>query len=196
MSVLERIESLYLWHGRRVCEHLCGEPFTVLEHALQTAQLAEWDDAGDAMIAAAFLHDVGQLLPLPPGADRVDDIHELRAVSFLAESFAADVLEPIRLHVQAKRYLVARDSRYEAGLTPASAHALAVQGGAMTAFEARLFEELPFAADAVQLRLYDDRAKVPGRKTPPLAYFLDLLEAYEGRRGQGPRIAIASLSVA
>ena len=96
MSVLERIESLYLWHGRRVCEHLCGEPFTVLEHALQTAQLAEWDDAGDA----------------------------------------------------------------------------------------------------VQLRLYDDRAKVPGRKTPPLAYFLDLLEAYEGRRGQGPRIAIASLSVA
>lgn len=196
MSVLERIESLYLWHGRRVCEYLGGTPFTVLDHALQTAQLAEWDDAGDAMIAAAFLHDIGQLLPLPPGADRVDDVHELRAVSFLAESFEADVLEPIRLHVQAKRYLVARDPRYEAGLTPSSAHALAVQGGAMTAFEARLFEELPFAADAVQLRLYDDRAKVPGRKTPPLAYVLGLLEAYECRRAAGPRIAIASLSVA
>ena len=196
MTVLERIESLYLWHGRRVGEYLGGEPFTVLDHALQAAQLAEWDDAGEAMIAAAFLHDIGQLLPLPPGADRVDDVHELRAVSFLAESFGADVLEPIRLHVQAKRYLVARDPRYEAGLTPASAHALAVQGGAMTAFEARLFEELPFAADAVQLRLYDDRAKVPGRRTPSLPYYLGLLEAYALRRSTGERVQIAALSIA
>ena len=196
MSVLERIESLYLYRGRRVCEEIDGAPFSVLEHALQTAQLADWDDAGGAMIAAAFLHDIGQLLPLPPGADRVDDVHELRAVSFLAEQFGSDVLEPIRLHVQAKRYLVCRDATYARNLSAASTHGLALQGGPMTPFEAALFEERPFAADAVQLRLYDDRAKRPGRRTPPLAYYLGLLEEHERKRLAGPRIAIDSLSTA
>ena len=196
MSVMERIESLYLCRGRRVCEEIGGTPLSVLEHALQTAQLAEWDDAGEAMIAAAFLHDIGQLLPLPPGADRVDDVHELRAVSFLAEQFASDVLEPVRLHVQAKRYLVCRDAGYARHLSDASALELALQGGPMTPYEATLFEELPFAADAVQLRLYDDRAKVPGRRTPPLAYYLGLLEERERERRAGPRITIASLSAA
>ena len=196
MSVMERIESLYLYRGRQICEDIEGESVSLLEHVLQTAQLAEWDDAGEAMISAAFLHDIGQLLPLPPGADRVDDVHELRAVSFLAEAFASEVLEPIRLHVQAKRYLAGRDPRYAARLSPASARGLATHGGPMTPFEARLFEELPFAAEAVQLRLYDDRAKTPGRRTPPLDYYLGLLESYELRRSAGRRIQIASLSVA
>ena len=46
----------------------------------------------------------------------------------------------------------------------------------MTPFEVRLFERLPFAADAVQLRRYDDRAKQPGKRTPPLRHFLDTLD--------------------
>jgi len=196
MSVMERIESLYLHRGRQMCEDIDGESLSLVEHVLQTAQLAERDDAGKAMITAAFLHDIGQLLPLPPGADRVDDVHELRAVSFLAEAFASDVLEPIRLHVQAKRYLAGRDPSYIARLSPASARGLATHGGPMTAFEARLFEELPCAAEAVQLRLYDDRAKVPGQCTPPLDHYLGLLEGYALRRSRGGRAEIAPLSVA
>ncbi len=182
MSIVERIESLFLWRGRRPYEGLLLEPVSVLEHALQAAQLAEWDDAADGLVIAALLHDIGQLLPLPPGADAIDDVHELRGVAFLAEAFGAEVLEPIRLHVQAKRYLVARHPGYEMRLSAASARALALQGGSMTPFEVRLFEELPFAADAVQLRLYDDRADAPGKRTPPLRYFLDKLEDVIGHR--------------
>lgn len=66
----------------------------------------------------------------------------------------------------------------------------------MTPFEARLFEELPCAAEALPLRLCDERAEVPGRRTPPLAYDLGPLEGYDLRRNTGWRIEIASLSVA
>ncbi len=196
MSVIERIESLFLWRGRRAYEGEMLEPVSVLEHSLQAAQLAEWDDAGDALVIAAFLHDVGQLLPLPPGADHVDDVHELRAVSFLAEAFGAEVLEPIRLHVQAKRYLVARGPGYEMQLSPASAYTLGLQGGPMMPDEASLFEELPFAADAVQLRLYDDRAKQPGKRTPPLTYFLAKVEGFTQRGDYGAHLQIGALSAA
>lgn len=176
MSIVERIESLYLWRGRRPYENGLHESVSVLEHGLQAAELAECDAAADTLVAAAFLHDIGQLLPLPPGADAIDDVHELRGVAYLAEAFGSEVLEPIRLHVQAKRYLVARGPGYEVQLSPASARDLALQGGPMTPFEVRLFEELPFAADAVQLRLYDDRARQPRRKTPSLRHFLDRLD--------------------
>ena len=178
MSIIERIESLYLWRGRRPYEMELLEPISVLEHSLQAAQMAEWDDAAQALVAATFLHDIGRLLPLPPGADVIDDVHELRGVAFLAEAFEAEVIEPIRLHVQARRYLVARGAGYEVQLSPASAHALSLQGGPMTDFEVRLFLELPFAADAIQLRLYDDGARHPGKRTPPLRYFLDKLDKF------------------
>ncbi|HEX4235891.1 MAG TPA: phosphohydrolase [Caldimonas sp.] len=173
MTILERIEALYLWRGRRPCEPGLAKPVSVLEHSLQAAELAEWDDAGHTMIAAALLHDIGRLLPLPPGADDIDDVHELRAVAYLSEGFGASVLEPIRLHVQAKRYLAARASGYRLRLSPASTRSLALQGGPMSELDARLFEELPFAADAVQLRLYDDRAKQSRKRTPPLSHYLD-----------------------
>ena len=40
-----------------------GEPVTQLEHALQCAHLAEQHGADDETVAAAFLHDIGHLLP-------------------------------------------------------------------------------------------------------------------------------------
>ena len=196
MSVIERIESLFLWRGRRAYEGERLEPVSVLEHSLQAAQLAELDDAAEALVVAALLHDIGQLLPLPPGADAVDDAHELRGASFLAEIFGTEVLEPIRLHVQAGRYLVARGPGYEMQLSPASAHTLSLRGGPLTPEEAGSFEELPFAADAVQLRLYDDRAKQPGKRTPPLRYFLCKAEDFLQRSDREARLHVASLNAA
>jgi predicted HD phosphohydrolase len=39
------------------------------------------------------------------------------------------------------------------------------------------FERLPFFAEAVRLRKYDDMAKVQGAVTPPLRHYLGMLEA-------------------
>ena len=55
-------------------------------------------------------------------------------------------------------------------------HSLALQGGPMSADERTHFDTLPFAADAVALRRWDDLAKQPGRATPSLTYFMTLLD--------------------
>lgn len=147
-----------------------GEPVTVLEHSLQAAALAEAEGLADGAVAAALLHDLGWLLH---GGARA---HERRGAEHLARHFGPEVAEPVRLHVEAKRYLVAAEPGYRALLSDASTRTLTRQGGPMTDAEAEAFLRAPFAADAVVLRRLDDRAKVPGASTPPLGHYLPLVE--------------------
>lgn len=175
MELIEQIADLFARHGGQPYEGRRREAVTALEHALQCAQLAEWAHADHSLVAAALLHDVGHFVEAAALADDIDDVHEMRAVPLLARAFGAAVVEPVRLHVQAKRYLVATDPRYGGTLSPASLHSLSLQGGPMCADEVRLFEELPYAVEAVALRRWDDLAKQPRKKTPPLAYYLPLL---------------------
>lgn len=175
MQLIERLDELFTLAGRTAYEDERREAVSGLAHALQCAQLAEWAQATDTLVAAALLHDIGHYVDIDPRQDPLDDVHELRAIPILRGSFSADVLEPIRLHVQAKRYLVATSRGYGEQLSAASQHSLALQGGAMGKDECGLFEALPFAAEAVMLRRWDDQAKVPQKQTPPLAYYLPLL---------------------
>jgi hypothetical protein len=89
--------------------------------------------------------------------------------------FPNAVLEPIRLHVDAKRYLCRVDSGYWASLSPASKHSLELQGGIFNDADAEKFMAQPFAAEAVRLRRYDDLAKVKGKQVPGLAHFAERL---------------------
>ncbi len=180
-AVVARIASLFLRHGERCYDDSRREPVTALQHALQCAQLAEWAHADDTLVAAALLHDIGHFV-VPPDldVDRDDDQHELHALPLLSEAFGPEVVEPIRLHVAAKRYLVATDAAYFSGLSAASVHSLGVQGGAMSRAEVSTFEATPYAGAAVQLRRWDDLAKVPGQATPPLGYYLALLADLRG----------------
>ncbi|MBX3619894.1 MAG: HD domain-containing protein [Rhizobacter sp.] len=175
MHDIDAIEALYLEHGQRPYDGQRRESVSALEHALQCAQLAEWARADDALVAAAFLHDIGHFVT-PVEGDLDDDRHETVALPALARLFGPAVLEPIRLHVAAKRYLVATDPQYLAALSPASVHSLGLQGGPMSAEEVAAFEATPHALDAVQLRRWDDLAKTPGQDTPSLDYYLALLE--------------------
>lgn len=198
--LVDRIEGLFLRHGQALYDGRRQEPVTALAHALQCAQLAEWAHADDTLVAAALLHDVGHFLVHEDDGvdDRVDeltdDAHELRAVPFLSQAFGPAVVEPVRLHVAAKRYLVATEPRYAAALTPASRHSLQLQGGPMTAEERAAFELLPHAMDAVRLRTWDDAAKEPGKRTPPLAYYLALLREVALQPPAAPRTAIGPLA--
>jgi phosphonate degradation associated HDIG domain protein len=184
MNLIDRIEAVFAQFGATRYAGLHSEPVTALQHALQCAQLAEWAHADDALVAASLLHDVGHFIDADPVSASVDDVHEMRAVPFLASTFSTDVVEPVRLHVQAKRYLVATDPRYLGGLSPASVHSLHLQGGPMGDDEVLLFEALPFAEQAVALRRWDDLAKRPRKKTPPLEHYLPLLrDLAAGRAG-------------
>jgi predicted HD phosphohydrolase len=100
---LDDIARLFEAKGGRLYS---GEPVTQLEHALQSAQLAERAGVSDALITAAFLHDLGHLINdqgETPTLRGVDDKHQYVALPFLRGLFDDDVLLPIRLHVDAKR---------------------------------------------------------------------------------------------
>jgi gamma-butyrobetaine dioxygenase len=133
-----------------------GEAVTQKEHALQAAQLAELEGAADALIAAALLHDIGYWIGCG------DTPHEDAGGDWLAQLFVPEVSEPVRLHVAAKRYLCTVDPAYAAGLSTASMLGMEIQGGPMNSEELRSFELNRFYRDAVRLRRWDDRAKVPG----------------------------------
>ena len=196
MNLIEQIEAMFVQYGATAYEGARKESVSALEHALQCAQLAEWANADAPLVAAAFLHDIGHFIVADPEGDDIDDVHELRAVPFLAQGFGASVVEPVRLHVQAKRYLVAVDTNYAATLSAASIHSLALQGGPMSADECRFFEDLPFHEQAVALRRWDDLAKEPGKTTPSLAYYLALLDEVQQQPFVDSKIGIGSLSVA
>ena len=152
-----------------------GEPVSQLEHALQCAWLAEQAGASDSLVTAALLHDLGHLLHDLPGSPTlagVDDVHQYRCLPFLRGLFGEATLAPIRLHVDAKRYLCTREPGYLQGLSPDSARSLQLQGGPFDEAQARAFEALPYARDALRLRRWDDAAKQEGAATPGLAHFL------------------------
>jgi phosphonate degradation associated HDIG domain protein len=196
LDIVQLIEELFDQFGHGHYDGARAEPVTARAHALQCAQLAEWADAPEPLVVAALLHDIGHFIAPNAAQDAMDDVHELRALGFLASAFDAEVIEPIRLHVQAKRYLVAVDPPYELTLSSASAHTLQLQGGPMSPDEVRLFATLPQAAQAVSLRRWDDLAKQPGRTTPSLDYYLGLVEAVRMRPFEAPRTVIGAHDIA
>jgi gamma-butyrobetaine dioxygenase len=151
-----------------------GEEVSQLEHALQTAHLAENLGADNDLVVAALLHDLGHLLSgLPESAaeDGVDDRHEEAAAAWLERYFPPTVTMPVRMHVVAKRYLCAVDPVYRAQLSPASERSLQLQGGPFDASAAKEFEQHAFAQQAVALRRWDDAAKIVGRAVPDLEHY-------------------------
>ncbi|MDP4302094.1 HD domain-containing protein [Leptothrix discophora] len=186
-AALEHLALQFMLHGHQPYEGRRREDVNALEHALQCAHLAELAGAAPALVAAALLHDIGHFeIALD---DQVDDRHEDLAADWLAPVFGAAVADPVRLHVAAKRYLVAVDDHYAERLSPASVHSLALQGGAFDRDEIAHFESLPGAQDAVQLRRWDEAAKMTGRLTPPLAHYLGVLA--DLLRQQAPRLSLA-----
>lgn len=152
------------------------EAINQLEHALQCADLAEKAGETTETVVASLLHDLGHLLAAErEGAKEhnteQDDLHQFMALPFLRGLFTDAVLEPIRLHVDAKRYLCLIEPSYWASLSPASQHSLEQQGGVFTEAQGQVFMLQPFAAEAVRLRRYDDLAKVPAKVVPDLAHY-------------------------
>src|SRR6478735_6467003 len=166
------IEKLFRDHGHI---EYSGEGVTQLQHALQTARLAEDEKAGDLLVTAALLHDLGHILNVQgetPTARGIDDQHQYYAIPFLRPLFPPAVIEPIRLHVDAKRALCAMEPEYYEALSDDSKRSLTLQGGIFARGEADAFMAKPHAADAVRVRRWDDAAKLPGHPTPPLSHYL------------------------
>ena len=177
-SAIKTIEQVFQSRG---ANQYGTEAVTQLEHGLQCAQLAEEAKAKSPLIASALLHDIGHILDPGtagnPPSDSFDDRHEFRGDAWVKQHFGDQVADPIRLHVAAKRYLCTTDATYEQLLSPTSLKSYHDQGGPMSQEEIAGFEREPHSPEALTLRRWDDLAKDPDRKTPPLPHYLPHLSA-------------------
>jgi len=171
VEIVEQIFAMFKANGESA---YFGENVSQLEHALQSAYLAEEVKVSTELVVAALLHDVGHLLH---GLDEtiadkgVDGKHEEIGEAWLSRHFPPEVTEPVRLHVSAKRYLCSTDKGYLEQLSPASQLSFRLQGGLMSPEEVSAFENNPHFREAIQLRYWDDEAKIPNLEVPPLEHY-------------------------
>jgi [1-hydroxy-2-(trimethylamino)ethyl]phosphonate dioxygenase len=170
MDVMGEIRSAFARRGNEGY----GEGVSQLEHAIQCAAFAERDGASPALVAAAYLHDIGHLLhdlPQDIADSGVDTQHESTGSAWLSQYFGPELTEPVRMHVAAKRYLAATEPGYYDLLSDASKLSLKLQGGPMSPAQVKVFEAEPFFADAVRLRRWDEEGKIVGYQGPSPAHF-------------------------
>src|ERR1700688_2968529 len=158
MSHIDQIFAVYRDRGGKA---YAGERINQLEHALQCALLAEQSGAEAPLIAASLLHDYGHLVHgLGDGVSRrgINDRHEILGAERLSILFGEAVTAPIRLHVDAKRYLCTADPEYMKILSAGSVRSLNLQGGPFSAAESAEYIRRPLAAEAARLRRWDEAA--------------------------------------
>ena len=138
-----------------------GEKVTMSEHMIQTAMLAEKAKCDDNLICSCLLHDYGHFILEKPEELvklNVDGHHENIGYEYLKSFFKKEILEPIKYHVLAKRYL-AKDKMYFDLLSEASKTSLKLQGGALNQEECTKFETQEYFRASILLRKFDEAAK-------------------------------------
>jgi len=175
MHIVDKIINKYLTNNSLYI----GEKVTMTEHMVQTAMVAEQNHSSKSLICACLLHDYGHFIIEDPDqlvSKSVDGKHEDIAFNFLKNYFKPEVVEPIKLHVQAKRYLC-RNKSYWNILSVASKVSLKLQGGIMSDDEAKKFSSLKFHDDAILLRKYDDDGKIPNIKMKKIENYRNLINS-------------------
>jgi 2-amino-1-hydroxyethylphosphonate dioxygenase (glycine-forming) len=180
VAVADKVLSLYIRYGQN---DYIGEPVSQIEHMCQCAQLAE--DAGyeDDIILAAFFHDIGHLLESETDTEQMDgygvvDHEKLGAAYLLQKGFSGKISKLVASHVVAKRYLTFKYPEYRAKLSEASTKTLAFQGGPMNEAEAAVFEADPLHKLYIQLRLWDEQAKLEDIALPPMEHYRQKMMAH------------------
>ena len=154
-----------------------GEKVTISEHMIQCAMIAEKTKSSDSLICACLLHDYGHFILEDPNElvkKKLDGKHEDIGYEYLSKFFKKDVVEPIKYHVKAKRYL-ARSKKYYNQLSHASKISLKLQGGILNKKESKDFEKNKFFKDAVKLRKFDEFAKKTDIKMKSINQYEKLL---------------------
>ena len=175
MDIIEKIisnfknnKSLYI-----------GEKVTIAEHMIQSAMIAEKSKSKKNLICSCLLHDYGHFILDDPDElvkKNIDGKHEDIGYEYLKKFFKREVVEPIKNHVLAKRYLV-REKKYYECLSDASLISLKLQGGILNNKEAKLFEKDQFFNESIKLRKFDELAKKTNIKIKSINDYKDLLSS-------------------
>lgn len=176
-TIANEIIQLYKNYGG---SEYAGEKVTQLEHMVQAARLAEQEGHGEEVILAAFLHDIGHICEAAHNDNSMNGWgikdHEEVGADFLREKgFSKRLARLVASHVEAKRYLTWKDPLYYEQLSEASKKTLEYQGGPMYTDEAIAFEEHPLFHLIIQMRHWDDVAKIEHLETGDLEKYRDMM---------------------
>ena len=176
MDIIEKIitnfknnKSLYI-----------GEKITIAEHMIQSAMMAEKSKSKNNLVCSCLLHDYGHFILDDPDElvkKNQDGKHEDIGYECLKKFFRKEVVEPIKNHVLAKRYL-ARNKKYYNKLSEASIVSLKLQGGLLNSTEAKSFEKEKFFKESIKLRKFDEAAKKVGVEIKDIIEYKNLLKAF------------------
>jgi len=135
--------------------------------------------ADNETILAALFHDIGHICP----SDSIETMgiygvadHDKIGYQFLRmNGMSEKVCQLVLGHVQAKRYLTGIDSEYFANLSEASQATLLLQGGPMSPSEVADFELDPLFNAKINMRSWDEQAKVVGLSVPDIDFYRPML---------------------
>jgi phosphonate degradation associated HDIG domain protein len=175
--ISDEIIQLYSFYGG---EEYSGEKVSQLEHMIQSAQLAKAEGFNDEVVLAAFLHDIGHIAEKVTNENSMSSFgikdHEAIGATFLQNrGFSFRITRLVASHVSAKRYLTLREPGYYDKLSDASKYTLEFQGGPMSDEEADLLEEDPLFREIIQMRRWDEAAKLENQPMPSLDIFKELI---------------------
>jgi len=173
MNVIDKIISNFINNKSLYM----GEKITMSEHMIQSAMLAEKAKSSNSLICASLLHDYGHFILENPDElvkKNLDGKHEDIGYEYLKKFFKKDVVEPIKYHVLAKRYL-ARNKRYFNFLSDASKISLKLQGGILNKNESKKFEKKKYFKNVIKLRKFDEAAKKTNIKIKSINNYKNLL---------------------
>ena len=164
---------------RRGGEEYLGEPVTMAEHMLQGATIAEQNGEPEIIVVSALLHDIGHFTSefgMFSMEDTKDRLHEDAGAKVLQNFFPQLVIDCVRYHVAAKRYLCATRPSYFYRLSEASVHSLNLQGGPMCGDEVKEFEKNPYLKDILKVRYLDEAGKREDMSIPSFSYFAPMVQ--------------------
>ena len=156
-----------------------GEKVTISEHMIQSAMIAEKAKSPKDLVCSCLLHDYGHFILEDPDElvkKKVDGKHEDIGYEYLKKFFKKEVVDPIKYHVLAKRYLV-KEKKYYNSLSDASKISLKLQGGIFNKKESDEFEKIPYFKNSIKLRKFDELAKKTNVKIKSINDYKDLLNS-------------------
>lgn len=176
-QVADEIIHLYQQYGEA---EYAGEKVSQLEHMVQAAGLARDQGYEDEVVLAAFLHDIGHIAENQSDTNTMGEYgikdHEALGAEFLTKrGFSTRLIRLVASHVVAKRWLTLREPGYYDKLSEASKKTLVYQGGPLTNAEADTMEKDPLFREIVQMRRWDEQAKLENQSMPPLSEFKQLI---------------------
>ncbi len=175
-KIIEEVFKLYELHGS---DDYIGEPVSQIEHASQSAQLAEKEGYDEEVILAAFFHDIGHICAKKDPKNDMGGYgmmrHERVGANYLRKrGFSEKIAKLMENHVEAKRYLCFKHPEYYEKLSVASKATFEFQGGKMTKEEAEKFENDPLFSLSIKMREWDETAKEENVPLLDLSYLKEM----------------------